>query len=91
VVDASGRENDFGMNFENIKVVYAANSSKFPRCTSVLIDDQAALAVIDPGAGAAALSEAFGGRRPDIIMNTHYHFDHIFGNYRAPGRNVVPG
>jgi glyoxylase-like metal-dependent hydrolase (beta-lactamase superfamily II) len=42
------------------------------------------MAVIDPGAGREALQAAIGERLVDMVINTHWHFDHISGNYLFP-------
>jgi len=76
------------MNFGYITVVQGSNSSKFPMCTSLLIDDHDTVAVIDPGAGPEALFSAMGNRKADIVVNTHYHFDHISGNCLFPRAQV---
>lgn len=76
------------MEFQHIRVVYGSNSSRFPTCTSLLIDDGEIVTIIDPGAGPEALLSAVEGRKSDIVINTHYHFDHISGNYLFPHAKV---
>ncbi len=72
------------VNFKYIKAIPGSNNSKFPNCTSLLIDDGDIIALIDPGAGQGALLNATGNCRVNILINTHYHFDHISGNYLFP-------
>lgn len=76
------------MKFKNIQVIPGPNQSKFPGCTSLLIDDGNTAAIIDPGAGPGALLNAMGNRKADIVINTHYHFDHISGNYLFPNAKL---
>jgi len=38
-------------------------------------------AIIDPGAGEKTLEKLLGNHRVDLVINTHYHFDHIRFNY----------
>lgn len=70
--------------FERIRVVTGPGNSKFPACTSLFLDGGDVIAVLDTGAGPDALIHAKDGRRVDIVINTHYHFDHIWGNYLFP-------
>lgn len=74
---------------QRVQVITGKNNSGFPYCTSLLIDGGDLLAVVDPGAGAEALKTAIGERHVDLVINTHYHFDHINGNYLFPGSRVL--
>lgn len=42
-----------------------------------IISDGTSLFVVDPGANFAAIKQALGSRKPDAIVITHYHTDHI--------------
>ena len=66
---------------QNIKVISGENNSRFPCCTSLLVDGGDLVAVIDPGAGVKALQAASEEKHVDLVINTHYHFDHINCNY----------
>jgi len=47
-------------------------------------------ALIDPGAGEEALRHVVASAGGvDVIINTHYHFDHIWGNHLVPGARAV--
>jgi len=70
--------------FERIRVITGSGNSKFPACTSLFLDGGDVAAVLDTGAGPDALVKAKAERRVDIVVNTHYHFDHICGNYLFP-------
>lgn len=72
------------MKSRYINVIPGLNGSRFPCCTSLLINDGNTAAIIDPGAGAETLLNFMGKQKPDIVINTHYHFDHISGNYLFP-------
>ncbi len=67
------------LRFGPVTVVPGTPSSVFPRCTSLYVDGGRERAVIDPGAGPEALAETVGC--VDLVLNTHYHFDHIWGNH----------
>ena len=54
--------------------------SRFPYCTSIFIDDDVKV-LIDPGAGYRPLKDLKNEVDIDIVINTHYHFDHISYNY----------
>jgi glyoxylase-like metal-dependent hydrolase (beta-lactamase superfamily II) len=63
---------------ENVQLIVGENSGTFPYSNSLLImDDETVL--VDSGLGdkrVKALSE-----HVDILINSHYHIDHILGNY----------
>ena len=74
---------------QRLHVIPGKNNSRFPYCTALFVDGGDLLAVLDPGAGAEALQVALDGKRVDLVINTHYHFDHINGNYLFPGAEVL--
>ncbi|TFG38035.1 MAG: MBL fold metallo-hydrolase, partial [Syntrophobacterales bacterium] len=67
-------------SFGPISIVPGENGSTFPFCTSIFIDDDTKV-LIDPGAGLNPLGDLKGRERIDMVINTHYHFDHIAYNY----------
>jgi hydroxyacylglutathione hydrolase len=67
-------------SFGPISIVPGENGSTFPFCTSIFIDDDTKV-LIDPGAGLKPLGDLKGRERIDMVINTHYHFDHIAYNY----------
>jgi glyoxylase-like metal-dependent hydrolase (beta-lactamase superfamily II) len=64
--------------FGPIKIIPGENRGRFPFCTSIFIDDDVKT-IIDPGAGLKPLQEL--KDKIDIVVNTHYHFDHIAYNH----------
>jgi glyoxylase-like metal-dependent hydrolase (beta-lactamase superfamily II) len=68
------------IDFGKIKVVQGQNSGRFPFCNSILIND-AVKAVIDPGAGKDLMMQINDHVDIDLVINTHFHFDHIAYNY----------
>ncbi|WP_027364462.1 MBL fold metallo-hydrolase [Desulfotruncus alcoholivorax] len=77
------------MDFKSIKIINGPNASRFPSCTTLLVDGGDTVAVIDPGAGPEAFAVVEDKYIIDIIINTHYHFDHINGNYLFPNARVL--
>ena len=43
------------MKFQYINIIPGLDESRFPCCTSILIDDGSTVAIIDPGAGSETL------------------------------------
>ena len=56
---------------------------KYPFCNSLYIDDKKK-AIIDPASDESFLRKLAGGKKVDIIINSHYHEDHIAFNYLFP-------
>jgi hydroxyacylglutathione hydrolase len=67
-------------DFGPVKVISGENRSRFPYSNTIFIDDDVK-AVIDTGAGHGALKELRQNNKIDLVINTHYHFDHIAYNY----------
>ena len=61
-------------------VIPGENGRRFPYCTSVLIEDDVRV-LVDPGAGLQTLVSLRNKAPVDLVINTHYHFDHIAYNY----------
>ncbi|MBF7082428.1 MBL fold metallo-hydrolase [Desulfallas sp. Bu1-1] len=68
------------MNFERIKLIVGDNGSRFPYCTTLFIEDDVTV-VVDPGAGERQMRALKQNSPVDVVINTHYHFDHIYLNY----------
>jgi glyoxylase-like metal-dependent hydrolase (beta-lactamase superfamily II) len=67
---------------ERIKFVEAPNKAKFPYCHCLLIEDDKRV-LIDTSFGPEHLQDLI--KTPiDIIVNTHFHEDHILNNYHFP-------
>ncbi len=69
-----------GQKFENVMVIEGENRGRFPFCNTLFIDDTAKV-VIDPGAGMKRLAELNERHNVEIVLNTHFHFDHISCNH----------
>lgn len=75
------------ISFGPVRIIPGVRQSRFPACTSIFIDDDVKV-IIDPGAGPGPLGELMQRHRIDIVINTHYHFDHIAYNYFFDGAKI---
>ena len=75
-------------SFGPVRVIPGHRGSRFPACTSIFIDDDVKV-LVDPGAGPGPLGELTRRERIDIVINTHYHFDHIAYNYLFDGAKIL--
>lgn len=73
--------------YGRIRVVRGENDSAFPGCTSLVIEDDTRT-IVDPGCGPEAIGELLAEGPFDRVVNTHFHFDHINGNYLLDGTPV---
>ena len=73
--------------FGSIVFIPGADGARYPRCNSLLIDDELKV-VIDPGSDEARLRELASGRRTDVLIDTHYHEDHTAFNHLFPGAEL---
>ncbi len=67
-------------SWDNVRVIRGEKNGRFPYCNTILITDEVN-AVIDPGAGEKTLEKLLSNYRVDLVINSHYHFDHIQFNY----------
>lgn len=75
------------LDFGKIKVVRGNNGGRFPFCHSIFVDDSTKV-VIDPGAGREPLENLREHFSVDLVINTHFHFDHIAYNYLFEGTPI---
>jgi len=67
-------------SWSHVRVVRGEENGRFPYCNTIFIADEVN-AIIDPGAGKKTLGKVLRNNRIDLVINTHYHFDHIRFNY----------
>lgn len=71
---------------ERIKYIEAPNKARFPYCNCLLIEDDKRV-LLDTSFGQENLQELL--KKPvDIIVNTHFHEDHILNNYHFPEAEI---
>ena len=74
--------------FGRISIIPGEDGRRFPHCTSLLIDDDVKV-LIDPGAGLKTLTRLKRDTSIDLVMNTHYHFDHMAYNYLFDQARII--
>lgn len=70
----------------NIFLVPGPREARFPYCNCLLIKDDIKI-LIDTSCGNENLKK-LQQERPDIIINTHFHEDHILNNYKFPSSEI---
>jgi hydroxyacylglutathione hydrolase len=68
------------VKFGEIEWIQGENQGHFPFCNTLLIQDGIKV-VIDPGAGLELMTQVSDHVNVDLVINTHFHFDHIAYNY----------
>lgn len=71
---------------KKIKYLEAPNRAKFPYCNSLYIDDEIKV-IIDNSCGDKNLEFLF-QNSPEVILNSHFHEDHILNNHLFPNAQV---
>jgi glyoxylase-like metal-dependent hydrolase (beta-lactamase superfamily II) len=69
--------------FGNLVFIPGMRGGKYPFCNSLYIDDKKRT-IIDPASDESFLRKLAGEKKVDIIINSHYHEDHIAFNYLFP-------
>ncbi|MBN2538471.1 MAG: MBL fold metallo-hydrolase [Deltaproteobacteria bacterium] len=69
--------------FGRLTFIQGLNGGRYPFCNSLCIDDKEKV-VIDPGSDERLLKKFDMEMGIDIIINSHYHEDHISFNYLFP-------
>jgi len=67
-------------SWNHVRLVRGEENGRFPYCNTILITDEVN-AIIDPGAGKKTLEKLLRNHRVDLVIDSHYHFDHIRFNY----------
>ncbi|MGE5544911.1 MAG: MBL fold metallo-hydrolase [Bacillota bacterium] len=76
------------MHYGKIMVVPGENGSRFPFNSSILIVDEVCT-IVDPGAGKKTILDLKSRFNIELVLNTHYHFDHIAYNYMFPEARLL--
>jgi hydroxyacylglutathione hydrolase len=67
------------LKMKEIEVIWGDKQSRFPHCNTIFVDDEIK-AVIDPAARLTSM-KALAAGGVDLVLNSHYHFDHIRFNH----------
>jgi len=77
--------------FGRITFIPGMTGGKYPLCNSLYIDDDIR-AIFDAGSDEFTLQDMVEEKGLDVLINTHYHEDHISYNYLFPDAALwVPG
>lgn len=74
-------------SYGNLHIIRGNNDGRFPYCNSIFIDDSTKV-IIDPGAGLKPFQQLIESKTVDLVVNTHFHFDHIVYNYLFSGAEI---
>lgn len=67
------------LKMKGIEVIWGDKQSRFPHCNTIFVNDKIKV-VIDPAARLTSMMD-LAARGVDLVLNSHYHFDHIMFNY----------
>ena len=77
----------------NRNITFTANESAESTVTIGLIRGKAHNFIIDTGTGGgfaqAILDYLVGDPLPIIVVNTHHHWDHVYGNWMFDGKEII--
>jgi len=73
--------------FENITLVEGKNNGRYPFCHTLLIEDSVRV-LVDPACGQKKMAAVREPAGIDVIINTHYHEDHVAYNHLFPEAEV---
>ena len=73
--------------FDNITLIPGRNRGRYPFCNTLLIED-AERVLVDPACGRSEMKAVAGQGAVDVIINTHYHEDHVTYNHLFPDAGV---
>ena len=73
--------------FGNITLVEGKNNGRYPFCHTLLIEDSVRV-LVDPACGQKKMATVRERTKVDVIINTHYHEDHVAYNYLFPEAEV---
>jgi len=72
---------------EKIYLIHGEREAKYPFCHGLLIDADVKV-LIDSGFGRQGREEVQSYVDVDVIINTHFHYDHTNGNRYFPGAEI---
>jgi len=73
--------------------IFTANESEDSTVTTGIIRGKAHNFIIDTGTGGdfaqAMIDSLADSSLPIIVINTHHHWDHVYGNWKFEGNNII--
>jgi len=73
--------------FGNITLIEGNNEGKYPFCHTLLVEGSQRV-LVDPACGRKKMQAVREQGKIDIIINTHYHEDHLAYNYLFPEADI---
>lgn len=73
--------------FGNITLVEGKNNGRYPFCHTLLIEDSVRV-LVDPACGQKKMAAMRERAEVDLIINTHYHEDHVAYNHLFPEAEI---
>ncbi len=71
----------------NLYFVHGKLSGRFPYSNGLMIDAEERV-LVDTGFGRSRIEEIMDSGEVKVIINTHYHLDHVFGNKYIPHAKI---
>jgi len=71
----------------NLYFVHGKLGGRFPYCNGLIIDTEVKV-LVDTGFGRSCIDEIIKSGEVEVIINTHYHLDHAFGNRYFPQAKI---
>ncbi len=72
---------------ENLFFLKGEQGGRFPYCNGLLIEGERRV-LVDSGFGLPVRKEILATGGADVIINTHFHFDHTYGNRYFPAAEI---
>ncbi|WXG47068.1 MAG: MBL fold metallo-hydrolase [Candidatus Atabeyarchaeum deiterrae] len=72
---------------DHLFLITARDPKRFPYSNSLLIDDEVK-GLVDTGLDSAQLKKLANENKIDILINSHYHIDHVRGNWMFPNASL---
>ncbi len=73
--------------FGNITLVEGKNNGRYPFCHTLLVEDSVRV-LVDPACGQKKMANLRERAEIDVIINTHYHEDHVAYNHLFPEAEI---
>jgi len=71
----------------NLSLVIGEQGGRFPYSNGLMLDTELKV-LVDTGFGRSRMDAIIEGGEVDVIINTHYHMDHVYGNKFFPNAQI---